>query len=82
MVNRATVHTNYEDIVAAFGPSEGPTDDGKVLAEWFLETPHGKAEIYDFKSEEKRPEDVTEWHVQGSTPEAANWVVEAVDGRT
>lgn len=75
------VHTSYEEIVKAFGPhSEGDPD--KVLAEWQLQTPHGWAEIYDYKSEEERPEDVTEWHVQGDNIAAINWVVEAVDGHT
>ncbi|APC46352.1 hypothetical protein HWB05_gp090 [Streptomyces phage BRock] len=81
MVDRATVHTSYEEIVKAFGPhQEGDPD--KVLAEWQLQTPHGWAEVYDYKSYEDRPEDVTVWRVAGNSAEAINWVVEAIDGRT
>lgn len=79
MVTR--VHADYDEIVKAFGPHSAGDPD-KVLAEWNVLTPHGWAEIYDYKSLEDRPEDVRLWSVQGASAEAVNWVVEAVDGST
>lgn len=53
----------YGLLVEAFGHDGDTLRDGeKVLAQW--EGPGW--EVYDYRSAVQDPEDVTEWHVQGS----------------
>lgn len=74
MVNRIDyIAFSYDVLVKAFGePGQGDPD--KTIAEWQLITPHGWAEIYDYKSYAQKPEDVDEWHVQAEHDEAFDWI--------
>ena len=71
---------DYDDLVLAFGePGQG--DPSKTLAEWDLKTPHGWAEVYDYKAYEAKgdPRKVEEWHVQAASDEAFDWVYAQVE---
>lgn len=69
----------YDDIVLAFGePGQGDPD--KTIAQWDLTTPHGWAEIYDYKEYQAQgdPRRVHEWHVQAANDEAFDWVYDQI----
>lgn len=72
------IDTAYEILVEAFGEPSGPSDDGKVLAEWQLTTPHGWVEVYDYKSYATSPYDVEEWHVQAERDGGFEYVYEEI----
>src|SRR5665213_3623111 len=70
------LNTSYSRLVHHFGePSRKGTADDKVSAQWKLNTPHGKAEIYDYKTSKKYAgsrsvdaENNTDWHVGSEHP--------------
>lgn len=78
VVNRIDhISTAYEVLLEAFGPSE-VGDPDKVLAQWDIETPHGWAEVYDYKSYARSPKEVGEWHVQAHSEEAFGYVYDRI----
>ncbi len=68
---------SYRVLVEALG-QPGKGDDGKTLAQWDVNTPHGWAEVYDFKDSAKTPEDVETWHAQAGSKEALEYVFMAI----
>lgn len=71
----------YDLLLEVFGDPEGPSGDGKCLATWDMQTPHGWAEVYDYKDYEAHgdPRKVGEWHVQASNQDALSWVFEQIE---
>ena len=70
--------TSYSDLVAAFGEPQGPGD--KTLAEWCIRFQDGTiATIYDYKTCGKTREQVTDWHVGGTSITALYRVMEALN---
>ena len=51
-------------LLFAFGDHRGPSVDGKVRAEWVVDTPVGCYTIYDYK-EVIPVDEVTLWHIGG-----------------
>lgn len=56
----------------------GKGDESKTMAQWDVTTPHGWAEVYDFKDPAESPEDVQTWHAQGGSEEALEYVYMAI----
>lgn len=80
----------YEVLVQAFGDDGtiSPRDDSKSMAEWDVETPFGEVEVYDYKigkcydaDDGLEREDITDWHVNGST-EGIHYVLDLVKAVT
>lgn len=67
----------YALLVKAFGNdgTVSPRDDYKCMATWYVPTPHGEVEVYDYKvgkcydADGLERHEITHWHVQGE-PEA------------
>jgi hypothetical protein len=78
-VGRGVEHitTSYRVLVEALG-EPGKGDDGKTMAQWDLNTPHGWAEVYDFKDPAESPVDVEVWHVQAHSEEAFGYVYDRI----
>lgn len=81
---QGNVRTNYETLVACFGPPNSNGDGYKVQAEWSLKFEDGTyATIYDWKEGDSYhgegcgipAEQVTDWHI-GGTIIQAKWRVE------
>ena len=70
---------SYADVLAEFGEHLGPSPDGKVRAEWVLDTPVGSLTIYDYKAVESL-ESVRDWHVGGHSKAVLAWLARRVDG--
>lgn len=62
--NRA-INVSYEDLCEIFDAPEGPSEDGKVKAQWIIRTPEGVGSIYDYKSD-MEPRNQTNWHIGGN----------------
>ena len=71
------INPSYRVLVAALG-EPGKGDGDKTLVQWEIQTPHGWAEVYDYKSYVTSPEDVDEWHVQADSEEARDYVYMAI----
>lgn len=71
------ITTPYKVLVEAFGP-HGAGDPDKVLAQWDINTPHGWAEIYDYKDVAKDPVDVEVWHVQAHAEEGFDYLYDTI----
>ena len=68
------VDASYSDLVSAFGsPTHHGSGDGKTQCEWCLRINGVMATIYDWK-EDRQPQAVRDWHIGGTTPEAAEMV--------
>jgi hypothetical protein len=68
------VDVSYSDLVSAFGqPSYLSDDGGKVQCEWDLRINGVLVTIYDWK-EDRSHLRVRDWHVGGTSPEAARLV--------
>lgn len=67
---------NYEDLVEAFGESNGPSGDDKCKANWNLEIDEVVCTIYDWKEYDKELENITNWHIGGFSQEAVTKVRE------
>lgn len=76
----AYVTCSYADLVRVFGkPVEGSAD-GKVRAEWFVQSGATAARIYDYK--EDRPlSQLKEWHIGGTSRAAALMVGRALNAK-
>lgn len=61
---RYTIEATYEDLCEILGDHQGPSLDGKVRAQWIVETPEGTASVYDYKNRTPIRE-LTEWHIGG-----------------
>lgn len=58
------VKTSYQDLVQMFGPSNGPSGDGKVTNGWSLKIDGVIVTIYDYKEDLNTGKD-EEWHIGG-----------------
>ncbi len=65
---------SYELLVKAFGNdgTVSPRDEYKSMADWDVETPHGRVEVYDYRvgkccygDDGLERHEITVWHVQG-----------------
>lgn len=74
---REYITTRYRVLVEALG-QPGKGDPDKVMAQWDINTPHGWAEVYDYKDPAESPEDVETWHVQAGSEEAFEYVYMAI----
>lgn len=72
------VFAPYSLLVSVLGESV-VGDPDKTLAEWFVLTPFGWAEVYDYKSYADSVHDVEVWHLQADTEEAYDWIHEQVE---
>lgn len=71
------ITTPYEVLVVALGkPGQGDPD--KTMAQWDITTPHGWAEVYDYKDVAEDPVDVEVWHVQAGSEEAFEYLYSAI----
>lgn len=76
------IEAPYSTLVTAFGESrEG--DPYKTLAEWYILTPFGWAEVYDYKYWDEewsgKVQDIEIWHLQADTEEAYEWIYSEVE---
>lgn len=55
---------DFQSLLFAFGDHGGGSSDGKVRAEWTIDTPVGCYTIYDYK-ESTPVDEITEWHIGG-----------------
>jgi len=67
---------NYEDLIEAFGESDGASGDDKCQANWTLEIDDIICTIYDWKEYDKELENITDWYIGGFTSEAETKVKE------
>ncbi|WPH58221.1 hypothetical protein SEA_LUCKYSOCKE_134 [Streptomyces phage LuckySocke] len=74
---REYITTSFAVLTEALG-KHGAGDPDKVMAQWDIHTPHGWAEVYDYKDEHESPEDVEVWHVQADSEEAFEYVYSAI----
>jgi len=81
------MNTTYAKLVEVFGPEHSKGDDYKVQAEWNLIFEDGTyATIYDYKEGDAYngpgqgipKEQVTDWHIGGTNPAAADRVKDAL----
>lgn len=68
----------YSLLVTAFGESR-VGDPYKTLAEWYILSPFGWVEIYDYKSGHDHASEIDYWHMQADTEEAYDWVYAEVE---
>ena len=73
-----TINLPFYTIVGALGDPiwfKADEGDGKVRVEWDLKFNDGEvATIYDWKEYDRRPEDVTDWHIGGRSFEVVQRV--------
>lgn len=55
---------DFQSLLYAFGDHRGGSVDGKVRAEWLVDSPAGCIRIYDYKNS-KPVDELTSWHVGG-----------------
>jgi hypothetical protein len=55
---------DFQSLLFAFGDHGGGSADGKVRAEWTVDTPVGCYTVYDYK-ESTPVDEITEWHIGG-----------------
>jgi len=81
------IKTTYARLVEVFGPEHSDGDGYKVQAEYNLVFENGTyATIYDYKMGDSYngfgagipKEQVTEWHIGGTTPDAVRCVIETL----
>jgi hypothetical protein len=73
---RGYIHTSYDQLVAEFGQPGPPVDDVKSRVEWYIDTPHGIATIYDYQELDTTTEQITEWHIGGHNHQTAQWIAD------
>ncbi len=79
----------YADLVKVFGPPHIDGDGEKVDAEWVLTLASGNvATIYNYKNgknylgdEGQATEDITDWHIGGTTKHVVEEVNAIIEGR-
>jgi len=75
------VEVTYKELVRTFGEPNSETDEYKTDAKWEVQTPHGKAYIYNYKdgkhyrgNEGKDVKDITDWHIGGNNTATAEYI--------
>jgi hypothetical protein len=78
------IDISYKELVAIFGQA-GEGDGYKTECEWTIQTPSGRASIYDYKegktycgSEGTNKTEIRNWHIGGSNHEVADWIIGAI----
>lgn len=78
---KGEINITYKKLVKVFGKPNAETDGYKTDAEWIVQTPHGVATIYNYKTgknycgdEGDEVEDITDWHIGGHNPETADYI--------
>lgn len=69
-------NVTLQSLTATLGEPENIADqsDGKVSAQWILQTPHGVGTIYDWKTDEPLGT-LTNWHIGGHNQETADFII-------
>lgn len=77
------IECSYEHIVSIFGRQNIKCDGYKTDAEWEINIPAGKGTIYNYKDGKNylgkknglAIKDITNWHIGGTSPEIAQYII-------